>query len=97
MKEVKLLTQEYFPVDHSYFRSGTTAFLKTLKVNDKAHTYLMKNGVNFGWRDDMYWPFPRYIFERTEEEPDIAWLKKTYGWFHGLVIWIPVRRKEIPT
>jgi hypothetical protein len=97
MHEVKILSQTDFPSDHSYFRSGTQAFLKTLKVNDRANTYLMKNGVNFGWRDDMYWPFPRYIFERTEEEPDIKWLKEKYGWFHGLVIWIPVRRKEIPS
>lgn len=97
MHSVKILSWEDFPIDHGYFRSATQAFLKTLKVNDRASTYLMKNGVNFWWRDEMFWPFPRYIFERTEEEPDIKWLKEKYGWFHWLVIWIPVRRKVMPS
>ena len=98
MKHIPLLSQEHFPSDHSYVRSSTSVFKTLLEKHEWFDTFYLKNGVEFWRREEIFGAFfARYIFERTEEEPDIHWLKRKYGWWHGKVIWIPIRRKIIPS
>ncbi len=88
-----VIDRKDLPLDHGYYRTSSPVYKKYLsKCWLKIHE-LSNN--KFCWIKSILWLFQVSKFERLDEEPNIEKLKK--DWFkHGLIIWIPYSRVNIP-
>lgn len=90
---MNLLELKDLPKNHKYYRSSSNLYKKYLE-KCKLKTIKLTNR-EFGWMKKILWLFYVAKFERVDSEPDIKLLKK--NWFtHGIVIWVPYSRQEIP-
>lgn len=88
----KLITPFEIPNDFEYFRSNSDFERKYLiSLNLK----IVPQGKYFGWFKNYFNLCYIAKFDRIDEEPNLENLKRI-GFGHGLVIWIPWRRKNIP-
>lgn len=91
---MKFISKYDLPKDHKYYRSSSELYKKYLEICKLKIIKLTKN--EFGWMKKVLWLFYVAKFERVDSEPDIKLIKK--NWFtHGIIIWVPYSRKEIPT
>lgn len=91
---MKFISKYDLPKDHKYYRSSSELYKKYLETCKLKIIKLTKN--EFGWMKKILWLFCIAKFERVDSEPDIKLIKK--NWFtHGMIIWVPYSRKEIPT
>jgi hypothetical protein len=90
-KKMRVSGKEHVPEDHRYFRSSYVAYRNYLERGQKLA--IVPLGNCFGWVKFVLGKSWRVAkFDRVDEEPSVAAIRKT-GLRHGLLIWIPWKRK----
>ncbi|MDP2104104.1 MAG: GNAT family N-acetyltransferase [Candidatus Gracilibacteria bacterium] len=85
-----------YPADHPYYRTSSSVYNEYLRGHCSIRTFPLEDGTRFGWIKNI---IGRHVqlakFERIDTEPTRE-LLAPHGWTHGMVIWIPFQRRDIP-
>ena len=83
------------PEDHFYYRTSSPVYQEYLERFNSIDTMQLAD-QQFGWKKNI---FGKYFglakYERTDIEPSVDFLRER-GFRHGMLIWVPCRRTEIP-
>lgn len=85
-----------YPEDHFYYRTSSLVYNEYLRKNCHIRTIPLNGGTQFGWIKNLIGKHIQLAkFERIDIEPTLE-LLRTHGFTHGMVIWVPFRKREIP-
>lgn len=84
-----------FPSDFYYHRNSAEVYRPYLESCGAITTFDIGNPPQYAWKKHLFWGVYVSRFERTNIEPDIEKLKAE-GIKHGIVMWIPYSRTDIP-
>ena len=94
---MKYISRADLPDDHYYHRTASSTYRKYLE-DCWLTAITFPQTPQFWWVKNLLGKFVKIIkYERIDIEPDMDFLKSTHGFEHDICIWVPWRRKEIPS
>lgn len=89
-----ILRPEDYPLDFYYHRTSSPTYRRYLE-GCWPETFDI-DPPKYAWKKSLFWgAFHVARYERSDEEPDIEWLKAS-GVKHAMVAWIPYSLQEKP-
>ena len=85
-----------YPPDFYYHRTGSASYRKYLEMYGLV-TFDIGNPPQYAWKKNLFGNFVVIVkYERTDIEPDIGYIREALGVHHGMVVWIPYSKTDIP-
>ena len=90
------LPPDQYPQDFYYHRTGSTSYRKYLEMYSLV-TFDIGNPPQYAWKKNLFGKLVVIVkYERTDIEPDIGYIRETMSVKHGMVVWIPYSKTDIP-
>lgn len=91
----KLIPRSEIPEDCLYYRTSSPVYQEYLERYNSIYTMQVTSG-QYGWKKDLFGKHAGLVkYDRIDTEPDTEFLRG-HGLQHGMIIWVPYRRTEIP-